>query len=183
MVAPLIFNDNDALEIRTHKGYGYYVWCMENGFALKGNDSATDGVLPLGKLEYGNGNSVWEAGQWGSRYDLTEGTQTITDKVALVKDAAKKLQVNRTNNLLTLEVRGSLEYDEMKENIEKAQKIFPCSPRRLYQSDRGRFLLHHRRRKIRRCWRIRLRKIHPWTCYPPALSPDQRCLHLLRTHF
>jgi len=39
MVAPLIFNDNDALEIRTHKGYGYYVWCMENGFALKGMGS------------------------------------------------------------------------------------------------------------------------------------------------
>lgn len=89
---------------------------FQNGFALKGNDSATDGILPLGKLEYGNGNSVWEAGQWGSRYDLTEGTQTITDKVALVKDAAKKLQVNRTNNLLTLEVMGSLEYDEMKDS-------------------------------------------------------------------
>lgn len=89
---------------------------FQNGFALKGNDSATDGVLPLGKLEYGNGNPVWEAGQWGSRYDFTEGTQTITDKMALVKDASKKLQINRTTSTLTLELMGSLEYDEMKDS-------------------------------------------------------------------
>ena len=39
MVSPLVFNDNDALEIRTHKGYGYYVWCMKSGFAFKGMGS------------------------------------------------------------------------------------------------------------------------------------------------
>ncbi len=89
---------------------------FQNGFALKGNDRETDGVLPLSKLEYGNGNPIWEIGQWGSCYDLTEGQQTVTDKVAFVKDSAKKLQVNRTTNALTLEVLGSLEYDEMKDS-------------------------------------------------------------------
>lgn len=89
---------------------------FENGFALSGNDQATDGVLPIGELKYGNGNPVWQVGQWGSRYDLTEGTQTITDKMALVQDTAKKLQANRTTNTLTLEVMGSLEYDEMKDS-------------------------------------------------------------------
>lgn len=89
---------------------------FQNGFALNGNDRETDGTLPIGKLEYGNGNPIWSVGQWGSRYDLTEGTQTISDKVALVKDAAKKLQVNRSTNVLTMEVMGSLEYDELKDS-------------------------------------------------------------------
>ncbi len=89
---------------------------FQNGFALKGNDSATDGVLPLGKLEYGNGNPTWEVGQWGSRYDLTEGVQTVAEKVAFVKDTAKKLQINRATNALTFEVMGSLEYDEMQDS-------------------------------------------------------------------
>ncbi len=89
---------------------------FQNGFALKGNDRETDGVLPLGKLEYGNGNPIWEIGQWGSRYDLTEGQQTVADKIAFVKDSAKKLQVNRTTNALTFEVLGSLEYNEMKDS-------------------------------------------------------------------
>jgi len=38
-VTSQIFNDNESIELRTRKGYGYQIWCMENGFALKGMGS------------------------------------------------------------------------------------------------------------------------------------------------
>ena len=38
-VSPQVFNDNESVEFRTHKGYGYQIWCMEEGFALKGMGS------------------------------------------------------------------------------------------------------------------------------------------------
>ena len=41
---------------------------FENGFALSGNDQATDGTLPIGTLNYGNGNPVWQVGQWAMAF-------------------------------------------------------------------------------------------------------------------
>lgn len=38
-VRPQVFNDNESVHFRTHKGYGYQIWCMEQGFALKGMGS------------------------------------------------------------------------------------------------------------------------------------------------
>lgn len=38
-VSPLVFNDNEASEWRTLKGYGYQIWAMKSGFALKGMGS------------------------------------------------------------------------------------------------------------------------------------------------
>lgn len=38
-VTPQIFNNCESMELRTHRGYGYQIWCMEQGFALKGMGS------------------------------------------------------------------------------------------------------------------------------------------------
>ena len=38
-VSPQTFNDYEGVEFRTHKGYGYQIWCMKQGFALKGMGS------------------------------------------------------------------------------------------------------------------------------------------------
>ena len=38
-VSPQIFNDYESMSFRTHKGYGYQIWCMDQGFALKGMGS------------------------------------------------------------------------------------------------------------------------------------------------
>jgi len=38
-VTPQIFNDCECTHLRTHKGYGYQIWCMDQGFALKGMGS------------------------------------------------------------------------------------------------------------------------------------------------
>ncbi|MBE7078964.1 MAG: hypothetical protein E7380_03815 [Clostridiales bacterium] len=83
------------------------------GFAIKGNDQATDGVLPKAQLSYGDGNIVWEVGQWGSKFDLSEGEQMILPARASVSDEGKTLGVNRITHELSLELAGQLEYDEM----------------------------------------------------------------------
>lgn len=38
-VTPQVFNNYESMGLRTHKGYGYQIWCMEQGFALKGMGS------------------------------------------------------------------------------------------------------------------------------------------------
>ena len=38
-VSPLTFNDSEYVPTRTNHGYGYQIWCMKNGFALKGMGS------------------------------------------------------------------------------------------------------------------------------------------------
>ena len=89
---------------------------FQNGFGVKGNDQATDGVLPLLNLKYGDDEPIWTVGQWGSRYDLSEQTPMISSGVVILRDQAKTLKVNRFQNKLSLGVSASLEYDTMEDS-------------------------------------------------------------------
>ena len=84
---------------------------FSKGFNLHGLNSATDNGI-VKTIDYGTGSSPeWDMAQWWSKFNLKDGTETITDTSYSLKDESKTVEVNRKYGSITLGVDGSKEFD------------------------------------------------------------------------
>ena len=92
-VSPLTFNDIDYVPIRTHKGYGYQIWCMENGFALKGMGSQQVICVPEKDFIFCcTGDTQGDRIHYEALYDYL--FFDIIDKISPVKACENKLTLD-----------------------------------------------------------------------------------------
>lgn len=84
---------------------------FSQGFYIRGTDSAVDGNGAKATVKLGDGDIVWNVGQWYSRYDLSESQPVVTAGRVSVSDTSKKVTLNRHTGEITLELAASEEYD------------------------------------------------------------------------
>ena len=92
-VSPLTFNDSEYVPIRTHEGYGYQIWCMEKGFALKGMGSQQVICVPEKDFIFCcTGDTQGNRIHYEGLYDYL--FFDIIDKISPVKEAEDKLTLD-----------------------------------------------------------------------------------------
>ncbi len=90
---------------------------FQRGFNLLGLSNVIDGANVLGRWQYNlhEVDPLWSLAQWGSRYSFLDEEYTekiITDSNYILQNKSKKVTLDKSTAMITLDVYGSEIYDK-----------------------------------------------------------------------
>ena len=85
---------------------------FKKGFDILGLDSALDGNTAKSTIRLDRGTINWKIAQWFSVNDLNDAFPIVNVNMMKIEDLSKKVELDRVENALTLELNASKEYKE-----------------------------------------------------------------------
>ena len=82
----------------------------KKGFYLRGVDPVSDSQ-PIKTVKFGEEDVVWGIDQWWSKYNLKNGSESLTETKYSLSDSSRTVEIDRENGVITLALNGAEEFD------------------------------------------------------------------------